>query len=86
MVVAHRLAPVRHRERGIGLLRALERDRRFVELEAVKALHAFEERGLRGRRPEVGNVMVPSSCEFDGERLQRARHGDHANRRDGSCA
>ena len=50
MVVAHRLAPVRHRERGIDLLRALERHRGFVELEAVQALHAFEERRLRRRR------------------------------------
>ena len=48
MVEAHRLAPVRHREGRVGLLRALERVRGFVELEAVQILHALDERRLRG--------------------------------------
>jgi hypothetical protein len=51
MVVAHRLAPVGHRERGIRFLRALKRDRGFVELEAVKILDAFDERRLRSGVP-----------------------------------
>ena len=69
MVVAHRLAPVRHRERRIGFLRALERDGGFVELEAVEVLHAFDERGLRGGAPEFGKVIVPSSWELIGDAI-----------------
>ena len=50
VVVAHRLAPVRHRERWIHLLRLLERDSRLVELKAVERLDARQECFLRCRR------------------------------------
>ncbi len=47
MVVAHGLAPVGHREIGIELLRLLEGQGGFVELEAMQFLHALDEAGLR---------------------------------------
>ena len=55
---------------GIRFLRALERDRGFVELEAVQVLHALDERApARRRSPEFGNVIVPSSWELIGDAI-----------------
>ena len=73
MVVAHRFAPVRHHERGIDFLRALERHRGFIKLKAVKALDAFQEGRLRGgragsRERDGAELLRPERCQRDEHR------------------
>jgi hypothetical protein len=83
MVVAHRLAPIGERESRIRLLGFPERFGRLVELEAVKVLHAFDERGLRrrGARGLKLNRAELRRLRTGGRRRDQARQNRHNQRK-----
>ena len=88
MVVAHRLAPVREREGGIGFLRLAEGVGRQIELEVVQRLGPREERRLRGgfrRRRKVDRAELSGGRRLRAHTLNwttddRQRDGDAHNK------
>ena len=81
MVVAHRLAPVGHRELRVGGLRLLERHGRLVELEVVQGLHAREEGVLRGGCARGGKRDRPELLRGRLRRQDEHRRHSHHDRR-----
>jgi hypothetical protein len=74
MRVRHRLAPIRHRERGIDLLRLAERFRGRRILEVVQQRQASQERRLRLRLSGIRERDVA-----DGARLRNRGNGNQEN-------
>ena len=79
MVVAERLAPVRHREVGLRLLRELELGDRLLPAEAVKNRDAAQEVLLRGRRAGCRKRQGPDVLELRGRGLDQRKGEDGAS-------
>ena len=88
VVVAQRLAPVRHREVGLDRLRRFELRDRLLPAEAVQRRHAAQEVALRlGRGRGGGEVDGPDLLAFGLQRRGRKREqGGEGGCRRGSKA
>jgi hypothetical protein len=78
VVVAHRLAPIGEREISVDSSCLAERDRGFIELEAVQCFDAFDELGLSSRiarrRKRDGAELLPGGDQH------HARGGSYGDR------